>query len=328
MDKNENTIGFPANLVKEMLGSFSPDMLASYPEPFLLHNKLAKFLNIPKERILLASGSDAAIKNCFETFVSRGDEIISLFPTYAMVGVYSQLFGAKLISIGYDQALNLDFEGLLKKIREGARLLYVANPNSPTGTVIEKEQIRSLCRECQCRDIVLLIDEAYYYFCPDSALELTNEFPNLIITRTFSKALGLASVRLGYIVTSAEIADWLSRWRPIYEVNSFAQHCGSFILDNWTCVEQYVQEVLVAKEWFTNKITAIGLEAFPSSANFLLVRFPVSKIAKAVKVFANQGILIKGGGEVFPLSQTLRFTLGVREQMEKCIPILEKLITE
>lgn len=325
LDKNENTVGYPKKFVQEMLAGISPEMLSSYPEPFQLHERLARFLNLSKDRILLASGSDAAIKNCFEAFVDKGDKVITLFPTYAMVGIYAQLFGAKVVQIGYDDNLKLDFERLSREIQKGARLLYIANPNSPTGTLIGKERLRFLCEECRKREIVFLIDEAYYYFCSETALDLIDEFPNIVVTRTFSKALGLASIRLGYLVTSPEIADWLSRWRPVYEINSFAQYCGSFILDHWESVEEYVREVLKAREWFSERVKAVGLETFPSFANFLLVKFPDHQIPRILEEFKRQGILIKGGGSMFPLSQTLRFSLGVKEQMERCINILEQL---
>lgn len=325
LDKNENTKGYPEGFVKDMLGSVTPRLVASYPEPFILHKRLAEFLCVPEERILLASGSDAAIKNCFETFVDRGDKVIRLDPTYAMAGVYAKLFGAIEATIGYDDELKLDYEALMKNIREGAKLIYIANPNSPTGTVMETEQIREVCKEAVKKDAVVMVDEAYYYFHSSSAITLLGEFENLLITRSFSKAAGLASVRLGYIVASQKIIKWLSRWRPMYEINSFAQHCGCFILDHWDQVEEYVKEVIISREWFAEQVGKIGLRVFVSHANFLLVKYPIEKINKTLAEFKNEGILIKGGGNCFPLSETLRFSIGSRPQMGKCVEILKNL---
>ena len=326
LDKNENTVGYPEDFLRDMLGSITPSMVASYPEPFKLHRRLAEFLGIEEDRLLLSSGSDAAIKNCFETFLNKGDRIIRLNPTYAMVGVYAKLFGVNEITAGYDKRLKLDFDGLIKNIEEGVKLVYIANPNSPTGTVLDIDKLRSVCKEALKRDAIVIVDEAYYYFCDVTVIDLTDEFENLIVVRTFSKAIGLASVRLGYIVSSMQIIGWLSRWRPMYEINTFAQHCGCFILDKWKHVEQYVKEVLETREWFQDEISKIGLEAFDSHANFVLVKFPKEKIPAAIEKFRQEGILIKGGGLSFPLSESLRFSLGVRTQMERCLSILKRSV--
>ena len=325
LDKNEKSVGYPEEFVQEMFQGVTPDMLSSYPEPFILQKKLAQFLGVEEDRILLTSGSDAAIKTCFETFIDSGDKVVRLDPTYAMIGVYSKLFGAKEIKGEYNNSLNLDFNGLIGEIRNGAKLVYIANPNSPTGTVMSLDQLRLLCREAKSIDAVVVVDEAYQNFSSISAFTLLDQFENLAIVRTFSKAAGLASVRLGYIISSPEIINWLSRWRPMYEINSFAQHCGCFILDHWEYVEQYVKEILSTREWFIEKINKKGLLALESHANFVLVKYPKEKISNIVDKFKEEGILIKGGGNSFPLSETLRFSIGTRPQMKRCIEILNKL---
>lgn len=323
LDKNENTVGYSDKFIKRMLKTVTPAMVASYPEPFTFTNKLAAFYNISEKRIIPVSGSDAAIKNVFETFIRPGDAVVRIEPTYAMVGVYCKLFEAREVLCGFDNNLNYDFDSMLRGIRKEAKLVYLANPNSPTGTTLDLGKIRKICDVALKADAVVLIDEAYYYFSSVTAFPLLDKYENLIITRTFSKAMGLASVRLGFMVSSEKIIGWLLRWRPMYEINSFAQHCGCFILDNWKQVERYVHDVLDAREWFIREIRKIGLEAFPSDANFVLVKYPVEEIEKTRKYFFKNGILIKGGGCDFPLSTTLRFSLGVRSQMKKCLKLLK-----
>ena len=325
LDKNEKTVGYPEELIREMLESITPTMISSYPEPFRLHKKLAHFLGVAEDRLLLTSGSDAAIKTCFETFIDSGHKLIRLDPTYAMVGVYSKLFGAEEKTLSFDKELKLDYEDLIKIIRSGAKLLYIANPNSPTGTILDIDQLREVCKEAKKSNTVALIDEAYYYFSSVTAFNLLDDFDNLIIVRTFSKAIGLSSVRLGYLIASKKVMNWLSRWRPMYEINTIAQHCGCFILDHWDYVERYAKEVIKTREWFIGEIKKMGLESFPSNANFVLVKYPKENIPAAVKQFEKNGILIRGGGNNFPFSGMLRFSLGVPFQMKECLQILDEL---
>ncbi|MBF0448346.1 MAG: histidinol-phosphate aminotransferase family protein [Magnetococcales bacterium] len=323
LDKNENTVGYPDTLIREMLSTVTPAMVSSYPEPYRLQNQLAQFLGVERSRLLLTTGSDAGIKNCFEAFITPQDRFIRVDPTYAMVGVYATLFGTQEIKVGYDDQLNLEFDRLINEINIGAKLVYIANPNSPTGTILSLDLLRTILLTAEKSGAVVIIDEAYYYFSTVSAIPLLNEFENLIITRTFSKAMGLASVRLGFVISSPKIIGWLLRWRPMYEINAFAQYLGSFILDHWSYSEKYVQEVVDTKKWFASRLAKMGLYSYPSHTNFILVRFAQERIDATAEEFKEHGILIKGGGGHFPLSHALRFSIGSRQQMEKCLVLLE-----
>jgi histidinol-phosphate aminotransferase len=324
LDKNENTVGFPPSFLKDMFAGLTPDIVASYPEPFILQDKLASFLGVPAKQIMLTTGSDAGIKVCFEALIKNGDGFVRIDPTYAMVGVYAKLFGADEKIIGYDRELNLDARVLLAAIKEGVRLVYLANPNSPTGTIINDEDIRALCSKAKQVGAVVMVDEAYYYFYDHTALGLLGEFDNLVVIRTISKAMGLASARLGYLVASEKLVDWFGRWRPMYEINAYAQHFGTYVLDHWSQARSYVDEVVEAREWFVSELKKAGLDSFRSHANFVLVKYPKENIADTVDEFKRNKIIIKGGGGVFPLSETLRFTIGTREQMARCLEILRR----
>lgn len=325
LDKNENTVGFSPSFLQRMFATITPTVVASYPEPFLLHEKLARFLGVPASRLMLTSGSDAGIKVCFEALMEKGDRFVRIDPTYAMVGVYAKLFGVAETVIGYDSELQMDVDGLMDAITDGVRLVYLANPNSPTGTVITDNQVKAVCRKAHDCGAAVIVDEAYYYFYDKTALGLVEEFDNVVVIRTFSKAMGLASARLGYLVASEKLVDWFGRWRPMYEINTYAQQFGAYVLDNWNEVRPFVDEVIAAREWFVKELAGMGLEAFKSYANFVLVKYSKEDIPHAVEVFRRNNVLLKGGGGTFPLSVTLRFSIGTKAQMEQCLGILRAL---
>ena len=226
LDKNEDLCGLPEDLVKTCLTKITPDDLSAYPQTYILYEKLSKYLSVPQENLLITAGSDAAIKNIFEVFISPGDGVIIPDPTYAMYEVYADLFNARLTKIPYAEDLSFSVRDMIASISDSTKLVALANPNSPTGTIVNRNEIVDLIERCCARDVLVLIDEAYYPFYPHTVIDLTEKYPNLIVTRTFSKAFGLAALRLGYLVANSEIIRYLKTFRPIYETHGLAVALG------------------------------------------------------------------------------------------------------
>ncbi|MDO8558738.1 MAG: histidinol-phosphate transaminase [bacterium] len=318
LDKNENTIDFNKEMTDLFKNQITPDFLAAYPEIDSLYAKIASYLKYREENIYITAGSDAAIKAVFEVFVEKGDKVALLDPTYAMYYVYGEIFQAKVLKINFKEDLSLDMENILNLIEEERpKLICLANPNAPTGTVIAPEGLKRIVDLCSKYDIVVLIDEAYYPYYSHSAISLIPDYPNLVITRTFSKAFGLASCRLGFAVGQPEIIGYLHKVRPMYETNAFAAKFGELILDNYGIVEKNVEEVNRAKEYLEKELSDSGIPFFKSYANFMLI--DVSSFEKAVQIkqeMKNRKILIAGGFKTAPLEKCIRVSIGNIEQMK------------
>ncbi|MFH1846189.1 MAG: histidinol-phosphate transaminase [Candidatus Omnitrophota bacterium] len=328
LDKNEAPAVFSQEFINNLRKEITPDFLTAYPEVDILQEKIAKSLNCEKDNIYVTAGSDAGIKAAFEVFVGKGDRVVLLDPTYAMFYVYAGIFGADLERVNYNKDLTLSVDSVIEKICESKpKLACIANPNSPTGTILPPEDIRRIADCCFENKSVLLIDEAYYPFYPVTALGLIKEFPNVIVTRTFSKAMALASARVGYVAGASEIIEMLYKVRPMYETNAFAVKFAEIIMDNPEVLEQNLKEVETAKKYLESQFDELGFPYFKSYANFMLI--DVGSYEKSVKIgkaMKEQKILIKAGFTDENLKNCIRISVGTREDMKRFIDNFKQVI--
>lgn len=321
LDKNERTIPFPEELYKEMISKLSNDIIPMYPDQSSLYNKLSKFLSIDKDFLLLSAGSDSAIKSIYETYVNPGDKVIYLWPTYAMIDVYADMFEAKKVKIGYSSKLELYFETLIKKIDEKCKVVFIANPNQPTGTLLKENQIIDLINKTDKTDTLLVFDEAYQPFSnQESCIKYVNKYSHVMVVQTFSKAFGLASARLGYIVTQPKNIQWLYKVKSYADINLFALKLGEYLLDNYSIVQDYIESTNASKDILELKLKLHGIETIKGHANFVHLKLPVGYdlelIAEKMK---DRGYLIRTTGIGLPavLEDCIRVTVGPIEQMNK-----------
>ena len=221
LDKNEKPDDHVSYLMKKIKKNLKDEILTAYPETESLYNSISKKFKINKNSLVLTPGSDAAIKMCLDLLTEKNDKIITLNPTFAMVDIYAKIKRLKQVKINYNDNLNLDLNKLFKTInRDKVKLLIIANPNSPTGTVISNKILLKILNVCRKKNIFVLIDEAYYGFYKFTALNYLKSNKNLIICRTFSKAYGLAGCRVGFLIANHLVAQKLYNLRPMYEINS------------------------------------------------------------------------------------------------------------
>ena len=317
LDKNENITGFPDEFIDMLKREVSSDFLTAYPEVEPLYEKISKWLGCRKDSIYISSGSDAAIKSVFEVFVEPGDKIIILSPTYAMFNVYADMFQADLTEIGYSENLSISVKDLTEAIEKlKPKLLCIANPNSPTGTVMQRGEIQRIIEVAAAQNSIMLLDEAYYLFCPITAIDLIEQYPQLIVTRTFSKALGLASARLGLAVSHPETAALLHKVRPMYETNAFAVRFAEIVLDNYDLVEKNIKEMVKGKEFLERELGKLGISYFKSYTNFMLIDVGSRERSIAIqKTLYEKKILIKGGFRDNVLNRCIRVSIGNVGQM-------------
>ena len=328
LDKNEDNVCLPKETLQKILSEVTPDFLASYPQTYRLYESLRRWLGIRESCILVTTGSDAAIKAVFETFVGPGDEVVIPYPTFAMFEIYSKIFQAKLKQVAYEKDLSLSMEKMLKSISSKTKLVALPNPNSPTGTVVGRGDILSLLERAKSKGAAVLIDEAYHPFYPNSAIDLINKYPNLIVTRTLAKAFGLASVRLGFAAAHPKTIKLLMASKPMYEVNSFAVLFGCAVLEHPGWMEHNVRETLKGKKYIEGEIKKLGLKTFPSHTNFILVEVGENRVRPLVEKMRKSGILIRGGYDHKTLKNCIRISLAPEEKMKKVVGVLKNYFKE
>lgn len=318
LDKNESTVGFEKEFVESLRQEITSNFLTTYPEIDSLYPKIANWIGCNKEDIYITAGSDAAIKNVFEVFVEPRNVVVLLDPTYAMFYVYVEMFQGRLMTIGYKEGLSLSAEDILKILYEHRpKLICIANPNSPTGTVLPQRDIRNIIDVAWGQNTVVLLDEAYYLFHPESVIDLIYKYPNLIVLRTFSKAMGLASARLGFAAAHPDTIAYLKKVKPIYETNAFAVKFAELVLDNMHLVERNLEVTRKGKEYLEKELDKLGVPYFKSYANFILI--DVGSFERSVqmgKVLYEQKILIKSGFKDEVLRNCIRVTVGSKKQMK------------
>ena len=323
LDKNERVSNIKTSFLKNLLNKIRTEHLTAYPETEKLYDLISSKIKVNKRSIVLTAGSDAAIRTCFDLFVGPKDKIITISPTFAMVDIYAKLYRAKQIKIKYDSKLNLDFKKLLNSINRKIALVIIANPNSPTGTLLGKDEIVKVLKKALKKNTIVLIDEAYFGFSKESCLPLIKKFPNLIVTRTFSKSFGLAGCRVGYIVSNQNLADKLFRFKPMYEINSIAILIATEFLKK-TMDKKYINQTKEGKNYLITHLEKMNFDYIDTAANFIHINFK-NKRNTAEKTFFKNKILVKGGPGVKGYENFLRITLGPKNNMKKVVFVLKKI---
>jgi histidinol-phosphate aminotransferase len=324
LDFNENTVACSPK-VREVLGSISAGALTRYPEREPVEAIVAAHLRLSPEQVTLTNGVDEAIHVLFEAFLEAGDEILLPVPTYTMYEVYASATYARVVTVQAGDDLRFPFEGLLAAITPQTKIIAIANPNSPSGSVATREQLLQIAQRAP--HAVLLVDEAYFHFHGETVIDLVGTIPNLVVARTFSKAYGLAGLRLGVLAGPVESMRWVRRVLSPYSVNSLALACLPPALEDAAYVDWYVGEVLAARVEFEVALDAVNLRRWPSRANFILVDIG-PRHAEFVHVMRAAGVLVRDRSNDPGCGGRVRITIGTREQMRQAIVALNNAVTD
>jgi histidinol-phosphate aminotransferase len=323
LDFNENTLACsPA--VRDVLSRISAGDLTRYPERESVEAIVAEHLGLAPEQVALTNGVDEAIHVLFETFLDRGDELLLPVPTYTMYEVYASATDARAITVQAGDDLQFPFQRLLAAISSRTKIIAIANPNSPSGSLATREQILELARRAP--QAIILVDEAYFHFCGETVIDLVSTIPNLIVARTFSKAFGLAGLRVGVLAGPVETMKWVRRVLSPYSVNSVALACLPVALADTAYLKWYVDEVLAAREEFEFALAASGVRFWPSRANFVLVDIG-PRHRDFVRHMLAAGVLVRDRSSDPGCDGRVRITIGTREQMEQAVIVLNKTLT-
>lgn len=322
LDFNENTIACSPK-VREVLSRISAGDLTRYPERGPVERVVAEHLRVQPEQVLLTNGVDEAIHVLFETFLDAGDELLLPVPTYTMYEVYASATDARVVPVQASDDLQFPFDRLMNAITPRTRIIAIANPNSPSGSTATREQIIQLAQLAP--KAVVLVDEAYFHFHGETVIDLIDTLPNVMIARTFSKAYGLAGLRLGVLAGSVELISWIRRVLSPYSVNSLALACLPPALEDTAYLDWYVGEVLAARSDFGAALDAARVRRWPSHANFILVYIGPQQ-TEFVRLMSAGGVLVRDRSNDPGCDGCVRITIGTREQMREAVVVLNKTL--
>ncbi len=317
LDFNENTSGC-SETARRALRKLTAKEWAMYPEYEVPTRKLAKYFRVHPDELALTNGGDDALRVFFDTFVDPGSSILICEPTFPMYRYYAEIAGARIHSLPYNEEMEFPLEAALKALRKKPRVFFLANPNNPTGTLVEKTAILKILRAAT-RTVVVL-DEAYSDFSGSSFTKEIRKFPNLFIAKTFSKAAGLAGLRLGAVIAQRSSLSLVRRAMPPFPVNQAALVAAVAAVEERATIAKYIENVKQLRSWLTFELQQRGPEVYPAHGNFLLVDFGHNGPA-IFKQLARKKILIRERPELGP--GFARITIGTRQELRALLQVLD-----
>ena len=326
MDLNENPVGLPQEFIDEVLSKVTPEFVAKYPEQLEFTTKLAKFIGVNIENICLVNGSAEGIRNVIEAYSRPGGKVLSVTPSYAMYDVYCGMYGRESVHVEYDENLNMQIDNFIDAISDDIDLVIVLNPNNPVGDVYSYEEMDRIVEACKKHECTLLIDEAYFYFYPNSFIKYAIENDHVLLTRTFSKVFSLAGARLGYVVGQEKEIEMIQKLCTPHNINAFGMAFAQAIIETEGMLDELVEKQLNGKEYLINKLIEKGYEVSAKEGNFIFIKpkcLDASEIVKRMK--EEKKILIKVYKNVPDLGDCLRVSIGESEVIDIFIKALEEI---
>lgn len=321
LDFNENTVGCSPAVSDFLRTRLTNEKLATYPEYSTARAALAKHFGVGEAELALTNGTDEAVQLIINTYVSEGDEVIVPHPSYAMYRFYAELAGARLRLIPFrKETLEFPAQEILGAVNDRTKAIFLANPNNPTGSGVSVETIEKIARRVV--NAAVLIDEAYYEFNRVTAMPLLSSLPNLFVCRTFSKAYGMAGLRLGCLFSQPENLELVRKVQSPYSVNSMAVLAAEAAIRDQSYVERYVAEVLAARDLLCAGLTKLKIATFNTVGNFVLLRLGgrASSVQEALRA---RGILVRDRS--YELEGCVRVTVGTKEQMNELLEALSEI---
>jgi histidinol-phosphate aminotransferase len=324
LDFNENTLA-PSPRVLERLQEITGESLTKYPERESVEKIVASHFGLRPAEVLLTNGVDEAIHLMCVTFLESEDEALVWTPSFFMYDVNVQLMTPHLRRVQSDSTLSFPFERFMAAINERTKLMIVATPNNPTGAVVRPEHLLAIAAAAP--HAVLMVDEAYCHFHGQSMMEAIATTPNLIVARTFSKAYGLANLRVGMLAGSTELLKYVRKVTSPYNVNGIALACLPVALADEDYLAWYVEQVRAGRERMMAGLRTLGVTFFPSEANFVLMNIGPLHQQLATSMRAH-GVLVRDRSTDPGCEGFVRITIGTQEHVTQGLEALKASLSE
>jgi histidinol-phosphate aminotransferase len=324
LDFNENTVGCSPRVLARLC-EITAEEIARYPERAPVEAIVADYLGIEPGELLLTNGVDEAIHFLCETFLQRDDEVLIIVPTFAMYEISSSATGARVIKVPAGADFQFPASDLLSRITPRTRLIAIANPNNPTGAVAQPTDLIEIARRAP--EAALLIDEAYFEFYGETLMGQWRDLPNTFVGRTFSKAYGLAGLRIGVLAGSSNHIAMVNRVSSPYNVNGVALACLPAALQDQNYVRNYVSQVRQGRDLLQQEFGRWGIRCWPSQANFVLANFGSLKCG-FIQAMRTRGILVRDRSSDYGCEGCVRITLGTLEQTTRLLGALRETLLD
>jgi histidinol-phosphate aminotransferase len=324
LDFNENTFAASPKVI-ERLRQTTAEGLTKYPEREGVERIAAAHFGLDADQVLLTNGVDEAIHLVCVAFLEEDDEALIQTPTFFMYEVSAAMMTGRVVKVQADASLAFPLERFVQAIAPRTKLVVVCSPNNPTGAVVRREDLLAICAAAP--QAVVMVDEAYYHFYGETVMGDVGRVPNLLVARTFSKAYGLASLRIGMLAGPVELMRYVRKVSSPYNVNGVALDCLPVALADDAYVEWYAREVHTGRARMMDGLRALGVEFFPSEANFVLMKIG-AKHSELVKAMRGRGVLLRDRSADPGCAGYVRITIGVEAHVTKGLDALRESLVE
>ena len=326
LDRNERNSLFEKKVIKSLQNKITNFSLQAYPsETKKLKKNISIYENISSKYIELAPGSDGALKYIFEIFSFNNRKLTSIYPTFGMVEIYSKIYRYKFYKIKIQNSKIFNNKIFFRKKVDW---IYIANPNQPDGKIIDYKKIKEIIKIAERKKITIVIDEAYIDFSKQASLsKLVKKHKNLVILKTLSKSMGLAGLRIGYIIANPQFIKVFNTVRPIFDISSLSISISEYFFKKIKIKNKFIKEIFKSKKYVQKECKKRNLEFVNTETNFIYIKLPSNKVNKIYKKLVDNKILVRPTFKSMfkNLGSTIRITLGEKKLMEKFFNILDKV---
>ncbi len=324
LDANESFLTLKEKTMEKILNKIKNIDFNRYPDADSekVRRLYGEYAGVNIENMIAGNGSDELIQIIVSALVDKDEKIMMLNPDFSMYKNYTEIVGGKALVYELNDEFNLDVDKIIKNANEeNVKVLFISNPNNPTGKIIKRDDILKILEECKC---VVVIDEAYFEFYGETVVDKINEYRNLIVLRTCSKAMAMAAIRLGFLIANKCVLSEIKKVKPPFNVNSVTQAIGEAILEDKEVIKKSIDNIIEEREFLTNGLKKIeSINMYPTYANFILIKFNNAK--KVYEILLEKGIIVRNFGDG-RLKNCLRITVGSRKENEKLIDILNEIL--
>ena len=322
LDMNENLLGCSPS-VRAALQRLSAEALSMYPEKETAIARLAPAFGVHADEMLVVGGIDDGLRLIADAYIERGRTVLLVEPTFPMYRFYAEQRDARIRTLRYDGEMRFPLRDVLRVLNTGPSVFFLANPNNPTGSLLGARSLEKILNAA--KRTLVVVDEAYFEFSGVTVLPQIRRRRNLVVTRTFSKATGIAGLRTGCIFAHREMAKILKRAQAPFPIGTAALAAAGAALKDRAFVRRAVQEIRRGREILERGLSRLGVRAFPSAANFVLADFGAPCLP-IIDALAQRGILVRDQASYFDRPGLVRITVGAAAQMRRFLRILETLL--
>ena len=318
LDANEGNKDLFKDLIKDIGDDF---YLNLYPDDNYtqLKEAIVNYIGCKIENISVGNGSSELLDLCVKTFVDTNELILSLDPTFSMYSIYAKIVNSRYIGAGEGNDFTINVDDVIKSIEDNdAKLTIICNPNNPTGTTIKRDDVLRIVKST---DNVVIVDEAYMEFSNESVVDEIENYDNLIVVKTMSKAFSMAGIRTGYLIANEELVKTIEKVRPPYNLNSISALLATKALKQKDKMLSYVENLKVEREKIYEKLLDMGVKAYKSGANFVFFSSKVDNLAE--KLIDNDVLIRKFGGK---LDNYYRVTVGSPKENEAFLNAMKNIV--